>query len=94
MVPAGCMITGALIKIPTILVISGDVIAYIGEETVELSGYNVIQAYAHRKQAFVAVTDTFLTMVFPTSATDIESAESEFTDETEKLITRKESESL
>ena len=89
MIPAGVLLTGALIKIATVLIVSGDVLVYIGGKTIELNGYNVSPAAANRKQAFVAKTDTHLTMLFPTDATSVEDAEKEFTDEVDMLITRK-----
>lgn len=88
-IPAGVMITGALIKIPTILVVEGDVVMYVGDSTRRLSGYSVLSAEAGRKQAFVAVKDSHLTMAFATEAEDIETAENEFTDETDLLVSRR-----
>lgn len=88
MIPAGSMITGALIKIATILIIQGDVIAYIGDKTINLCGYNILPAGANRKQAFIANMDTYLTMIFPTDARGIKEAEEEFTDEADMLISR------
>lgn len=88
MIPAGAMITGAHIRIATTLIVSGDCIAYIGDETIRISGHKVIAASAGRKQAFVALSDTHLTMSFATQATTIEQAEEEFTDESHLLISR------
>lgn len=90
-VPAGVMITGALIKIPTVLIVSGKTTIYVGEKTIEVDGYEVFTAAAGRKQAFLAHTDTYITMVFASDATTIEEAESQFTDETELLGSRRES---
>lgn len=89
MVPAGVVITGALIKIPTILIVSGHAIMYGDDGPVELTGYRVFSASANRKQAFLAVTDTHLTMLFPTEATNAEEAEAEFTDECDLLASRR-----
>jgi hypothetical protein len=89
MIPAGVVLTGALIKIATILIINGDVIAYIGDDSIRLSGYNVLPAEQNRKQAFVAQTDTYMTMLFSTNAKTIEDAENEFTDEASLLFSRK-----
>jgi len=89
MIPAGHMITGAVIKIATILIISGEIIAYVGDKSLHMSGYNVVPASAYRKQAFLAKTDTYMTMLFSTSAKMVEDAENEFTDETDTLISRK-----
>lgn len=87
-IPAGAALTGALIKIPTMLIVSGQVTVFIGGETLELCGYHVIPASAGRKQAFIAHADTDLTMIFPTKATTVEQAENEFTDEAHLLFSR------
>ena len=90
-IPKGVVITGALIRIPTLLIVSGHVTVFIGGDTIELRGYHVIPASAGRKQVFVAHADTDLTMLFPTSAGTVEEAEAEFTDETELLMSRQQS---
>jgi hypothetical protein len=87
-IPEGVMITGALIKIPTTLVVHGDVVVFLGEEIIELNGYNVLTASAGRKQAFMAKTETHLTMLFATDSLTVDEAEREFTDEYERLSTR------
>lgn len=88
MIPAGVVLTGALIKVATVLVVSGTAIVYLGDESVEIHGYNVFTASSGRKQAFVAVTDTYLTMIFATEVKSVEMAENEFTDEAELLFSR------
>lgn len=88
-IPPGVMITGVLIKIPTLLIAQGDMVVYVGEEMRELSGYSILPASAMRKQAFVAQSEVFLTMVFPTDAKNVRDAEDEFTDEADLLMTRK-----
>lgn len=88
-IPADAVITGALIKRATILILNGDATVATGEDSVRLTGYHVLPASAHRKQAFVAHADTQLTMLFPTSARDVEEAEAEFTDETDLLLSRR-----
>ena len=87
-IPAMTLITGALIKIATTLIINGDALAFIGNDTIELKGYNILPASAHRKQAFVAKTETYLTMIFPTLAKTVEEAEEEFTDDAHLLLSR------
>ena len=89
LVPAGVLITGALIKIPTVLIVRGDAMVYVGDESHRLTGYAVLPAAAHRKQAFCALAPTHLTMIFPTGAATVEDAEREFTDEVEKLQSRR-----
>ncbi len=88
MIPKNTILTGALIKIATLLIVQGNVIVYIGGESLKLNGYNVLPACENRKQAFYAVEDTYLTMVFPTKARDISEAEDEFTDEASMLMSR------
>lgn len=88
LIPAGTIITGAHIKIPTTLIVSGNVSLYTGVDIVQLDGYFVLEAKADRKSAFLAHTDTYLTMMFPTQAQTIEEAENEFTDEADSLQSR------
>lgn len=88
-IPAGVMLTGALIKVSTSLIVSGDCFVFIGDETIRLTGYHILPASAGRKQAFVAVSDTFLTMSFATDATSVEQAEKQFTDEVHLLASRR-----
>ncbi len=88
--PKGTAITGALIKIPTLLVVHGDAWVYIGNDVVvRLTGYNTIPASAGRRQAFMALEETEITMMFPSSATTVEEAEREFTDEFEFLASHR-----
>lgn len=88
-IPKGVCITGALIRMPTLLIFSGHCTVFAGCSPIELAGYHVIPGDAGRKQVFVAHEDTDLTMLFPTSATTVEEAEAEFTDESELLGSRK-----
>lgn len=88
MIPSGALLTGVLIKVATILIISGHVKVFKGGTTEELIGYNILPASAHRKGAFLALSDTFMTMLFPTKAETVAEAEEEFTDEYERLTSR------
>lgn len=90
MIPAGTALTGAEIKIPTILIISGDTLVNGVDGATRYTGYHVALGLPGRKQAFVALQNTYLTMLFPTDATTVNAAERAFTDEYEKLVTRKE----
>lgn len=87
-IPAGVVLTGAEIKVATVLIAHGHFMVTVGDDTVEVAGHHVLPASAWRKQAFVAITDTYLTMIFPTSAQSVEDAEREFTDEFERLFSR------
>lgn len=86
-IPKGVFITGALIKRSTILIVSGHCLAYVGKDKpIEYKGYNVLTASAHRKSAYSALTDTYMTMLFATNAKTVAEAEAEFTDELDLLI--------
>jgi|ERR1044071_1845999 hypothetical protein len=89
-VPAGVVITGVLIKIPTLLIVQGEALVYIGGASVRLEGYNVVPAAAGRRQVFVAESDLRLTMLFASDAASVDQAERQFTDEFEQLVSRKE----
>lgn len=91
-IPAGVVLTGALIQVDTVLIINGDVAMFMGDETIRLAGYHVLQASAGRKQAFYAHGDTQVTMIFATSATTVEQAENEFTNEADRLLSRRQPE--
>lgn len=87
-IPATVTIVGALIRVPTTLMISGDCTVYLGDEPVRVTGYAVLAASAGRKTAFYAHAPTYLTMSFATSAETIEEAEDEFTADAERLLSR------
>ena len=89
MIPAGIVLTGVQIRIPTILIISGDALVYGDDGSTQLTGYHVTLGAVGRKQAFLALADTYLTMLFPTAATTVSEAEDEFTDEPERLGSRR-----
>lgn len=88
-IPAGVVLTGVFIRVPTLLVFDGNATVNAGDDTVTLVGYHVLAASAHRRQAFLAHADTRLTMVFATQAKTVAEAEDEFTDEAHLLFSRK-----
>lgn len=87
--PANSVMTGVLIKIPTTVTIYGDVSVCVGGVGHRLTGHHVLAAEANRMQAFIAHAPTFVTMSFATEAKTVEEAESEFTDETDLLMSRR-----
>lgn len=89
LVPANAVLTGALINVPTMLIINGSVRVTIGDEAVDLHGHHVLAASAKRKQAFLAIEDTWLTMLFATDAQSVAKAEQEFTDDADLLMSRR-----
>jgi hypothetical protein len=88
-IPAGVLITGALIRIATLLVVEGDLVVFVDGAPLELAGYHVLPAAAGRKQALLARADSHLTMIFATGAASVAEAEREFTDEAERLASRR-----
>ena len=88
-IPAGVVLTGVLIRVPTLLVFDGDATVNAGDAPVRLTGRHVLAASAGRRQAFLAHADTTLTMVFASQATTVGDAEDEFTDEAHLLFSRK-----
>jgi hypothetical protein len=83
------VLVGALIRVSTVLIVSGKTAVFTGEGWIELDGYHVIPARAGRKQIFVTREDTSITMIFRTDAKTVAQAEEEFTDEAEALMSRK-----
>lgn len=87
-VPAKVLITGALVKIPTTLIVAGDAYFLIDGLPQRITGWAVLAADANRKQGIEAITDTMLAMMFKTGARTIAEAEEEFTDEAHLLFSR------
>lgn|GEM_PF-417928 len=88
-VPAGMFFTNVLVKRATVVIVVGSLGMNSGDKWLELEGYNVLPASAGRKQVFVSRTPVIITMVFPTMARTVAEAEAEFTDQAEKLLSRR-----
>lgn len=86
--PKGIVLTGALMKLATVLIVTGNAAVLAGEDWIELRGYNVIPASAGRKQVFLSRSPVIITMLFPTQAGTVEEAEAEITDQAEQLMSR------
>jgi hypothetical protein len=87
--PQDIVVTGSLMKVPTLLVFHGHAMVLAGDEWVEICGYGVLTGDAGRKQVVVTRSSVEVTMIFPTQAKTVDEAEREFTDEFEKLMSRK-----
>jgi hypothetical protein len=90
-IPKGAMLSGALIKVPTMLIINGSCRVFVGDDAIDVNGYNVLAASANRKQAFLSFEETTITMIFQTNVDSVEEAEVEFTNEYELLMSHKDS---
>ena len=80
---------GSLIKLATVLIVHGDCSVLIGDQRVELTGYNVIPGCAGRKQFFWTHGPVEMTMIYPTSLATVEEAEDEVFAEADQLISRR-----
>lgn len=85
-IPAGAIIVGANIIIPTVLIISGQGKTNINGEVVDFEGYNVFECLPNRRQIVHAISDVYLTMCFKTEAQTVKEAEKEFTNEYNLLM--------
>lgn len=88
LLPKGAEMVGALIKIPTTVIVIGDVFVWIDDGWCNIVN-SVLTAGAMRKQRFFANEDTYIHMLFPTSARTVEEAEREFTSEFGNLLSRR-----
>lgn len=84
------VICGALIKIPTTLIINGNIQVSDGDSVVDIVGFDVFLCEPNRKQLMKANGNTSITMLFKTDAKTIEEAEQEFTDDFLSLVSRRE----
>ena len=82
-------IMGSLLKLATILIIHGDCSVLIGDQRVELTGYNVIPGCAGRKQFFWTHGPVEMTMIYPTSLGTVEEVEDEVFAESDQLMSRR-----
>lgn len=85
----GVIITGALIKVPTVLIVNGFADVLVGDEWAQVIGYAVVPASAGRKQIFVTRSEVEMTMIFHTDAQTVAEAEDEFTDDSDQLMSRR-----
>ena len=84
----GEILSGALIKVATTLIVQGELSVYIGSEVNHLEGYSIIPALKNRKQVMYARGDCWITMIIGTSVKSVEEAEEEFTDDYLRLMSR------
>jgi hypothetical protein len=87
--PEGMVLTGAFIKLATLVIVTGSAAVLVGDDWLRLDGYNVLPASAGRKQVFVSYSSVIISMAFPTKARTVEEAEREFTDDADRLLSRR-----
>lgn len=89
-VPKGAAVVGLTVKVPTQLICCGHFRITDGGIMKELRGVHILDGMAGRRAAVYALENSSFTMCFATDAKTVEEAENEFTDEPDRLLTRKE----
>ena len=89
-IPRGTMGLGALLKVPTTVIVSGNCYISNGKAVVQSVGYAVLEGNPNRRSIFYAVDNTYISMIAKVKAKTVEEAEKEVTDEWEYLTTHKE----
>lgn len=82
-VPAGVMVTGALLTKPNIAIISGSGVVNTDQGMVQLDGYHIIASEGGQKRIGWAKEKTYFTMIMRTDAKTVAEAEREMTSDVE-----------
>jgi hypothetical protein len=89
LIPAGTTMTGAMTNADNICVVCGDITVTTDDGPMRLVGFHVLPAKAGAKRVGVAHADTYWTALFVTDKADILDIEAQLTDESERLLTRR-----
>lgn len=85
-IPKDVVVVGALLKVPTLLIVNGDCVIFDGEKTQRVTGYKMLQGQAYRQSVFRALEDTSLTMLAVVEGcSTVEEAEKFITDQSALL---------
>lgn len=87
--PAGTAAVGTLIRVPTLLIVSGTCALTREIASTNFRAITSWRARSTGKQMAWALEDTEITMIFATQAKTVDEAEREFTVEFEQLQNRK-----
>ena len=88
LIPAGCVLTGAVHKKDHLNIVSGDV-SFVNEDgQTRLTGYHVIATKAGSKRCAVAHTDTWWTTVLHTDCAELADIEADAVEDPEALQSR------
>lgn len=88
LIPAGTLLTGAMTAVDNICVIVGDITVTTDEGPRRIVGHHVLPAARGTKRMGYAHSDTWWTMVMPTSADTVDGAEDAMTPESDRLQSR------
>lgn len=83
--PAGVILANALIRVPTILIVSGDCTITDTSSSIRVNGYNVLLGAKNRMCMVKTHSETYFTMIYATKAKTVEEAEAEFADPQDEL---------
>lgn len=86
--PEGTVLFGALLRIPTLLIVEGACMFRSENGDHYTNGYSIIPGSKGRKTLAVALSKVSMTMIFPTQARTVDEAEREFTDDWASLMSR------
>lgn len=87
--PAGTLLTGALLRRDNIFIVFGDVEVTTDGGVKRLQGMNVIPASAGFKRVVIALADSYLVTIHHTDLLDVTEVENEMTEEADRLQTRR-----
>ncbi|MDZ4290744.1 MAG: hypothetical protein U1C47_02340 [Hydrogenophaga sp.] len=88
-IPAGTVLTGALIDVANICTVCGDITVTTSDVAKRFTGYHVIPASAGHKRAGFAHADTWWTTLVRTDLKDVPSIENDVTREADRLYSRR-----
>lgn len=87
-VPAGVMLTGALIEQENICICHGDITVTTWDGPQRFTGFCVVPAAGRQKRVGYAHADTWWTAVFTTNLSDVSEIEASLTPEADRLQSR------
>lgn len=87
--PAGTLLTGVLSNLDNVCIVCGDITVTTQDGLKRFTGYHVLPAISGSKRAGITHADTYWTTLIHTNNTTVTDCENEFTNETEKLQTRR-----
>lgn len=85
--PKGILAVGARIKVPTTVILHGDVLLSNGINVVRSTGFSTFKGVPNRRCIAYALENTYFTTHNVSKAKTLEEAEKEFTDEWQLLST-------
>lgn len=88
-IPAGVVLTGALVDADNVCVMQGDITVTTDEGAKRFTGFHVVPANAGHKRAGYAHADTWWTAFFRTDLQDVAAIEESITKEAARLMSRK-----